>query len=110
MRPRKESGGRNGGAGAGGDDGREPFAGDFDGLIAEILAGLGSTDWDGVERRWNLIRLAVLRAHWAANGPPVHRSVASYLGIVEPPAGPSEPMDGDDFESFMRAVAPDGWG
>lgn len=64
-----------------------------------------------VEQTWNLLRYNKLQEHWAEFGPPVHRAVAAYLGLAGgKPKAPQDEERFDDFESYMRALAPGGSG
>lgn len=51
-----------------------------------------------------------MREHWARFGPPVYRSVALYLGLVEDKPNASTEMTESEFEALMQSLAPGGAG
>lgn len=58
-----------------------------------------------------MVRFNTLQKHWVEFGPPVHRAVAAYLGLAGGKPKPADNEGGyDDFESYMRALAPNGSG
>lgn len=63
-----------------------------------------------VERTWNMVRYNALQRNWAEFGPPVHRAVAAYLRLAGGKPKKAEDEGFDDFESYMRAIAPGGSG
>lgn len=59
-----------------------------------------------MEERWNFHRYRAVERIFVEDGPPIEMTVAQVLGYKPPVKVADQP----DFEQFMQAVAPGGWG
>ena len=70
-------------------------------MYAHVIACTGWT-WDYVAEHLDLPRLKALNLYWADN-PPLHRMVASFLGIEPTPSAPQQSASLEEAAEFIPA-------